>query len=131
MKQVHWKYQNHFVHYGGAGLDMLAPHTMGFRQEFTGGFQFDDVALHQSNQALLGQLAQRIHALSSPISLGRLFSSTCNTTPATSYMYNDVLANLVAAKEIVITATDGKPKRHARYMVDTDIVQTNPQSRLF
>lgn len=44
MKQVHWQHQNHFIHYGGAGLDMLAPHTMGFRQEFTGGF-WDGVAV--------------------------------------------------------------------------------------
>ncbi len=131
MKQVHWTFQNHFVHYGGAGLDMLAPHTMGFRQEFTGGFQFDDVALRQSNQALMGQLAGRICALQEPVTLGGLFASTCNTTPATSHMYNDVLANLVAEKEIVVTSADGKPKRHSRYMVDTDIVEKNPQSSLF
>ena len=42
-----------------------------------------------------------------------------------------VLANLVAEKQIVVTSADGNPKRHSRYMVDTDIVEKNPQTRLF
>ena len=34
-------------------IDMLATHMMGFRQEFTGGFLFDDVAHRLSSEALL------------------------------------------------------------------------------
>jgi three-Cys-motif partner protein len=60
MKQVHWQHSNHFVHYGGAGLNMLAPHTMGFLQEFNGGFRFDDVARSRSDGELVEQLAARI-----------------------------------------------------------------------
>lgn len=131
MKQVHWQHQNHFVHYGGAGLDMLAPHTMGFRQEFTGGFQFDDVALHQSNSALLQQLAVNIFARGKPTRIGDLFSSTCNTSPGTSAMYNNALASLVGERDIIITSADGKPRRLARYMHDTDLIERSPQIILF
>jgi hypothetical protein len=52
MKQVHWAKQNCFLHYGGAGLNMLATPMMGFRQEFNGGFRFDDVAQAHSFAAL-------------------------------------------------------------------------------
>ena len=60
MKQVHWSHHNHFIHYGGSGLNMLAPQTMGYMQEFDGGFKFDDVAREKSNSALIEQLASRI-----------------------------------------------------------------------
>ena len=131
MKQVHWQYQNHFIHYGGAGLDMLAPHTMGFRQEFTGGFQFDDVARHQSNTALIQQLADNIFSHTGPTSIGNLFSSTCNTSPATSSMYKDVLQTLAGEGDILITSTDGKQKKRARYMTDYDLIERNRQISLF
>lgn len=77
MKQVHWQHQNHSIHYGGAGLDMLASHMMGFRQEFTGGFQFDDVALSQSAEALPQQLATHIFERRQPLQIGELYASTC------------------------------------------------------
>jgi len=131
MKQVHWKLQNHSVHYGGAGLDMLAPQTMGFRQEFDGGFQFDDVAEEATTSALVRQLALNIAARPGPVHIGELFSSTCNTSPATAGMYNQVLATLVAEKEIVITAEDGRPRRHARYMADGDLIERCGQANLF
>lgn len=131
MKQVHWQHQNHFVHYGGAGLDMLAVHTMGFRQEFTGGFQFDDVALHQSNSALIQQLAVNIFAQGKPTRIGDLFSSTCNTSPGTAAMYNNALASLVGERDIIITSADGKPRRLARYMHDTDVIERSRQTNLF
>lgn len=131
MKQVHWQHQNHFIHYGGAGLNMLAPHTMGFMQEFNGGFRFDDVARHESNTALRRQLAERIYTLDQPRSFGDLFASTCNASPATAGMYKEALAALVQERDILITSTDDKPKRHARYMTDTDIIQRNAQTKLF
>jgi three-Cys-motif partner protein len=131
MKQVHWSFQNHFVHYGGAGLDMLAPHTMGFRQEFTGGFQFDDVALHESKKALIQQLAVNIAARPGPVRIGELFASTCNTSPATAGMYHDALAELVGEREITVTSEDGRPRRRARYMCDGDLIQRPAQGNLF
>jgi three-Cys-motif partner protein len=130
MKQVHLQHQNHFVHYGGAGHNMLASHTMGFRQEFTGGFRFDDVASHQSSTALREQLALNIFARTQSVSIGQLFASTCNTSPATAGMYNSVLADLVGERDIVITSADGTLRRRARYMRDTDLIERSRQATL-
>lgn len=131
MKQVHWQHQNHFIHYGGAGLNMLAPHTMGFMQEFNGGFRFDDVARYESDAALRRQLAERIYALDEPKSFGDLFASSCNESPATAGMYKDALAALVQDRDIIVTSIDDKARRNARYITDTDIIQRNTQLKLF
>ncbi|WP_369326205.1 three-Cys-motif partner protein TcmP [Alcaligenes nematophilus] len=130
MKQVHWGLQNHFVHYGGAGLDMLAPQTMGFNQAFTGGFRFDDVARHQSDIALIHQLGQVIYRHGQPLQIGELFANTCNTTPATARMYNNALEQLVGEKDIIVVSADGKRRRHAHYMRDSDIIERNPQLQI-
>ena len=130
MKQVHWQHQNHFVHYGGAGLDMLATQTMGFRQQFNGGFRFDDVASRESSTMLREHLAKNIFARVQPVSIGELFASTCNTSPATAGMYNGVLADLVGERDIVIMSVDGKPRRSARYMRDTDVIERSRQANL-
>lgn len=131
MKQVHWKHQNHFVHYGGAGLDMLATHTMGFRQDFNGGFQFDDVALSESTNALVQQLATNVYVRNVPVQLGELFSSTCNTSPATSSMYKTALEDLARQSDILVTSKNGKRMTRARYMSDTDVIERSRQSSLF
>lgn len=131
MKQVHWHHQNHFVHYGSAGLNMLASHTMGFRQQFDGGFQFDDVARHQSETALFGQLATNIYAQSSPIQIGDLYSSTCNSSPATLAMYKEALQALVGEGDIVVASQSGRFRKNARYMEDTDLIEPSRQPQLF
>lgn len=131
MKQVHWAKQNCFLHYGGPGLNMLATHMMGFRQEFDGGFCFDDAAHTHSSAALTTQLADNITRRNQPVQIGQLYSSTCNSSPGTSSMYKDVLESLVAEKNIVITGEDGKKQKHARYMRDTDWIERNKQFSLF
>lgn len=131
MKQVHWKHQNHSIHYGGPGLDMLATHMMGFRQEFTGGFLFDDVAHRLSSDALVQQLAENIFERSQPVQIGQLYSDTCNTSPGTSGMYKHVLEKLAGEKDIVIRSEDGSVRRRARYMRDTDWIERNRQTSLF
>jgi hypothetical protein len=78
MKQVHWLHSSHFKHCGGAGLDMLAPQTIGFPQEFDGGFRFDDVVHARSDEELLEQLGRRIFDQGRPKSFSRLFAETCN-----------------------------------------------------
>ncbi|THT95451.1 three-Cys-motif partner protein TcmP [Lampropedia puyangensis] len=130
MKQVHWEHQNHFIHYGGAGLDMLATHMMGFRQQFEGGFVFDDMAQNLSADTLPLHLAKNIFNRIQPVQIGELFSSTCNTSPSTSLMYKDALARLSGEKDIVIRSEDGVIRRFARYMRDTDWIERNPQTSL-
>lgn len=131
MKQVHWGFQNHFMHYGRAGLDMLAPHTMGFMQEFDGGFRFDDVAKSESMKALKEDLGTRIFSFSEPKTFGQIYAETCNGSPGTAEMYKGAIEILAAEKDIVITAADGRPKRLARYITDTDVVRRSEQIKLF
>lgn len=131
MKQVHWQHQNHSIHYGGAGLDMLASHMMGFRQEFTGGFQFDDVAFCQSAQVLPQQLAEHIFERRQPLQIGELYASTCNTSPGTSIMYKQALERLLRDQDIIVRSEEGVTRKHAKYMRDTDWVERNPQVALF
>lgn len=131
MKQVHWQNQNHFVHYGGAGLNMLAPHTMGFMQEFAGGFQFDNQASEETTAALREDLIRVVHERKNPITFGELFASTSNTSPGTSAMYKEVFCDLVAHKEIIIASEKGYFVRQAKYMSDTDIIKINDQLKLF
>ncbi|NSX02755.1 three-Cys-motif partner protein TcmP [Cupriavidus gilardii] len=130
MKQVHWMHSNHFMHYGGAGLNMLAPQTMGFLQEFDGGFKFDDVARAKSDKELVIQLARHIHDHPGPRPFSRLFAETCNGTPATASMYKDALTTLVAEGDIVVRSLDGKARHRSRYIRDTDLVDTPKQLRL-
>lgn len=130
MKQVHWKHHNHFVHYGGAGLNMLAPQTMGFMQKFDGGFSFDDVAEHRTDTELLEQLPRYIQSLGRPITVGELFASTCNGSPATSLMYKRTLEGLVGSHDVVVTSQDGRRLTQARYMTDADVVEWHRQVKL-
>lgn len=131
MKQVHWQHSNHFIHYGGAGLNMLAPHTMGFLQEFDGGFRFDDVARHKSDKALTEQLVERIFVQQEPKKFANIFSETCNGSPATASMYKDALATLVASGDVVVRSGDGKPRYRSRYIQDADTVERSKQLKFF
>ena len=131
MKQVHWEHQNDSIHYGGAGLEMLATHMMGFRQQFKGGFVFDDVAQSLSAGVLPQHLAENIFRRGQPVQIGELYASTCNTSPGTSLMYKDALERLSGEKDIVIRSEDGTVRRLARYMRDTDWIERNQQISLF
>ncbi|WP_207000024.1 three-Cys-motif partner protein TcmP [Trinickia mobilis] len=130
MKSVHWKLSNHFVHYGGAGLNMLAPHTMGFLQDFDGGFRFDDVARGKSDEALTQQLAEFVFARGA-MKFSAIFSETCNGSPASAEMYKDVLEKLINSRDIEVQSVEGKPRYLARYIVDTDVVRPARQLKLF
>lgn len=110
---------------------MLASHMMGFRQEFTGGFQFDDVAFCQSAQVLPQQLAEHIFERRQPLQIGELYASTCNTSPGTSIMYKQALERLLRDQDIIVRSEEGVTRKHAKYMRDTDWVERNPQVALF
>ena len=130
MKQVHWSHQNHFLHYGGAGLNMLAPHTMGFMQEFDGGFRFDEVARHSSDSALVDQLGRHIVDSTKPQTVAALFAETCNGSPATADMYKGALEKLIQNDSVVIFSDEGTKRQFARLMADDDIVEPSRQITL-
>jgi three-Cys-motif partner protein len=126
MTRVHWSKNNHFIHYGGAGIDMFkvlgysADHDSSFTGQGSLGFCFDDVAGESSVSTLMSQLPHIIYAHDEGISFGELFATTCNSSPADSIRYKEALERLVQHKEIEITAPDGARRLKASTITDKD-----------
>jgi len=126
MARVHWSKNNHFIHDGGAGIDMFR--VLGYSADrdraFTGqgafGFLFDDIAGESSVKSLMTQLPQLIYAHDEGLSFGELFATTCNLSPADSARYKEALEQLVQHKEIVIVAPDGARRLKASTITDKD-----------
>jgi three-Cys-motif partner protein len=126
MTQVHWSKNNHFIHYGGAGIDMFR--VLGYspendsslsRQEAF-GFCFDNPAADASISALVEQLPHLIFARPEGMSFGELFTATCNSSPADSAKYKEAIARLALQKEIEIISPDGHRRRSASTITDKD-----------
>lgn len=126
MARVHWSKNNHFIHYGGAGIDMFR--VLGYSADrdraFTGqaafGFCFDDIAGESSVSSLMEQLPQLIYAHDEGLSFGELFATTCNLSPADSARYKHALERLVQHKEIEVVGTDGARRFKASTITDKD-----------
>lgn len=135
MTQVHWTKNNHFIHYGGAGLDMFRAigYDAGSDARYTGqsslAFGFDDPANERSIALLTEQLVRLVHTRDT-IRFGEMYSTTCNSTPADSQRYRKALENLVAHKEITITSAKGGQRRKATTIEDDDIIQMAAQRTL-
>jgi three-Cys-motif partner protein len=136
MTRVHWANNNHFIHYGGAGLDMFR--VLGYDalrdERYTGqaalAFEFDDVA----NDASIGLLTEQLVRLvreHEGIRFGDLYARTCNTTPADSSRYRLALEGLIRHKEIVVHGLKGEQRRKATTIEDDDLVKIAAQRTLF
>ena len=126
MTTVHWNYNNHFIHYGGAGIDMF--HALGYESardaSFTGqdslGFLFDDPAKQSSIDALVQQLPPLIFARDEGVSFGELFRSTCNSSPADSAKYKEALGLLARQGEIEIVTANGGYRQKGSTIANAD-----------
>ncbi len=127
MARVHWTKNNHFIHYGGAGIDMFR--VLGYsadrdsaytRQGDMDGFCFDDVAETSSITMLMEQLPHMIYAHDEGLSFGELFATTCNLSPADSLRYKEALARLVQHRDIAILGPDGERRLKATTITDKD-----------
>jgi len=137
MTEVHWGTQNHFIHYGGAGLQMFQ--MVGYDPDndavFSGqqrlGFEFDDVARKQSIATLKEQFPRNIYANPDGITFGELFATTCNGSPASAEIYRVALAELVEERVIEIIGEDGVVRRSANQIRNTDVVRPPNQRDMF
>jgi three-Cys-motif partner protein len=122
----HWAMSNHFVHHGRAGLKMLGFDPEQNIQQIPLGFFFDDDAETRSKNALMNELPPLIFDGSAgghtPPSLGTLFTSVCNDTPATMKQISDVLVDLRNEREIEIVTKDGRSKPRAGKVQWTDVI---------
>jgi len=137
MTNVHWQNHNHFIHYAGAGLDMF--NMLGYDPRFDNdhlrqgvlGFEFDLPAREKSVSALMEQLPKIIYAHDDGLTYESLYVSTCNESPATSEIYQEALAQLVAHGAATVVGTGGEQRRAARQIRSTDRVVPPPQRPLF
>lgn len=132
MTKVHWKKNNHFVHYGGAGIDMFQAlgYSAGMDNRLSGQsslFEFDNPAAERSVAALMEQLPHRIYARAEGLTFGQLFAMTCNTSPADSQKYKDALERLVQIHDIEIISPDGARRYKASTITDHDLLVPSPQ----
>ncbi|GHH61613.1 three-Cys-motif partner protein TcmP [[Pseudomonas] boreopolis] len=134
MTTVHWNNNNHFIHYGGAGLQMFR--TLGYTTkddaDFTGqgelGFCFDKLASDASIRALARQIAPLVHERQDGITFEELFSSHCNSSPADSARYRQAIEQLIEHKELVVVGDRGAHRHRASTIGERDLLKASPQT---
>jgi three-Cys-motif partner protein len=131
VKSLHWEIENHFQHFGRAGLAMLG-YDPKRDSDVTGqnAFAFDDPAKVRTQEALLAELPRRIACVGEPISFGRVFQSVCNETPATQSMLAEVVNELCAAGEIEKKGAKGERRADTTLPHDDDVLRMPTQTRI-
>jgi three-Cys-motif partner protein len=137
MTDVHWKNQNYFIHYGGAGLNMF--NMLGYDPTFDTkhrgqselGFEFDPLARKASIAALMEQIPNIIYAHEEGLSYGVLYATTCNHSPASGEIYQDALEQLIIENVIEVVSDTGGRKKAARQIKTSDQIVAPSQRRLF
>ncbi len=119
MTEVHWQYNNNFIHYGGPGLNMfqIIGYDPVFDAAYLGqsalGFEFDDVARKSSVSTLVEQIPRLIYSNDEGLSFGMLFATTCNGSPASAKIYRESIGKLLEEKLVEIVSEDGVKRRSA------------------
>jgi three-Cys-motif partner protein len=138
MTRIHWEKNNHFIHYGGAGLDMFQ--ALGYLPEkdgsYTGqttldemGFCFDEPAKEVSIDTLTEQIPRLIYPDPEGMTFAELFTATCNSSPASSRIYRQALERLLQLKDIEVISHNGE-RRKSSNIHDTDRIQAPRQTRI-
>jgi three-Cys-motif partner protein len=136
MTNVHWSKNNHFVHYGEAGIDMFS--ALGYSPANdsavtgqSGLFLFDNPASQRSIDALTAQLPRLIRAHPELQTFGEVYSRNCNSTPADSQKFKEAIAKLIQLGELEVTGKNGQKRRSAAAISQHDRVSLPAQGRLF
>jgi hypothetical protein len=137
MTNVHWENQNYFIHYAGAGLDMF--NMLGYDPRFDHdhkgqgvlGFEFDAPARAKSISALMAQIPKIIYAHDDGVTYESLYVSTCNESPASSAIYQEAIAQLIAHGIIEVRGAEGERRRSAQQIKPGDRIIAPLQRTLF
>jgi len=133
MTTTHWKHHNHFVHYGGAGFDMMST-GYAARADDTNrvqsAFEFDDIAAKRSEADMLVQIPESLARSRDGISFADFFLQRINSTPATEEMVERAILHLVHEKHIEVVGADGS-KRNVRTSLQKDHILRLPLQKTF
>jgi three-Cys-motif partner protein len=132
MAKLHWEFKNHFRHNGGAGLNMLG-YDPQKDKSVTGqpewpDFNFDESARDRSIQSLRTDLPEFLTKHRDGIQFQQLLEKTCNTTPASSDLYRDVLGELLIDKTIIAISEDGHHRKKGDTIDKGDIIKHSSQT---
>lgn len=133
MASTHWKHNNHFVHYGKAGLDMFGvgyAAVIDSNGKPQSAFEFDDLAASQSHTSMLDEIPRLLDKNRDGISFGDFFLQRCNTTPATREMIEKAALELVREKEIEVVG-ENDSKRNVRTAIQNEHVIRLPKQKRF
>lgn len=129
MVDIHWLHGNHFVHYGGSGLDMYC--LRGFNVKADADmFGFDIDAKVATENALQEQLPRLItDKYSGGITYHKLLTDQANYTPARDRDIREVFQNEDIRRDIMIVSETGTVRRIGTAPKNSDIIIPNPQKR--
>lgn len=123
VKSLHWDVENHFEHFGSAGLLMLGYDPSSESSLSQTNFAFDDGARLQTRHTLRRQLPERLFTrYREGISFGGLLEATCNETPATRALLAEVVSELCVAGELEKHGGDSQRRAPRTLPHDDDII---------
>ena len=131
MMQVHWKLQNHFIHHGGAGLNMLG-YNPSNDVRVTGQvpmFLFDSPAKELSLKFLQNDLPSWIMNAGRDVTFGDIIKRTVNTSPASDDMYKEALFKLFKCGEIDVKTPKGAERRVSSQISANDKIRLKKQTQ--
>lgn len=134
MAGTHWEHQNHFVHYGTAGFDMLgAGYAARIDDEGSDqtAFNFDDVAHGLSLETMREQIPIALSAYEGGVTFEQFFLERVNTTPATRDMVEKAILDLVSSKEVQVLGDEGRRVAKVRKALDGNHVLLRTKQRSF
>ena len=134
MAETHWRHNNHFVHYGDAGLDMFEVGYVARLDDIDSPqtvFEFDDMAANRSHGAMLTEIPRILSVTHDGVRFQEFFVEHCNRSPATRSMIEKATLELVQDRQIEVISTDGRMRRVTAAIQDDDIVRVNRQQSFF
>ena len=133
MASTHWNHNNHFVHYGQAGLDMFGvgyAAILDDTERTQSAFEFDDLAASKSHSTMLDEIPRLLDKRREGVLFGDFFMQRCNSTPATRAMIEQATLTLVKERQIEVIGVNSS-KRHVRTGLKNDHIIRLPAQTLF
>lgn len=134
MAEAHWRHNNHFVHYGDAGLDMFGVGYAARLDEADSPqtvFEFDDIAAGRSRDTMLAEIPRILSTKDEGIRFHNFFVEHCNSSPATRTMIEKTTLDLVQDAQVEVIGTDGRKRRVTAAIQDDDVIRMPRQRRFF